>query len=85
MSHLSDAHRILRPTADEVELPEPPDLDGPVGPSAAAHRLVEGVAAPLAGGSTQPLTGDRGQQGSRWRWGGQRGTKGEQAPGKSLI
>lgn len=57
VSHLSDAHGILRSAADEVELPELPHLDGPIGFSSAAHRLVEGVAAPLAGGSTQPLTG----------------------------
>lgn len=60
ISHLSNAHGILRSTADEVKLPEPPDLDGAVGLTSAAHRLVEGVAASLAGGSTQPLT--RGRQ-----------------------
>lgn len=54
-SHLSDAHGILRPTSDEVELPELPQLDRPVRPGSAAHRLVEGVAASLAGGSTDPL------------------------------
>ena len=55
VSHLSDAYGILRATADEVKLPELPHLDRPVGLSSAAHRLVEGVAASLAGGSTQPL------------------------------
>lgn len=55
VSHLCDAHGILRSTADEVELPELPYLDGPVGLSSAAHRLIEGIAASLAGGSTQPL------------------------------
>lgn len=57
VSHLCDAHRILRSTADEVKLPELPHLDGPVGLSFAAHRLIEGIAASLAGGSTQPLRG----------------------------
>lgn len=55
LSHLGDARRILRSTADEVKLAEFPHLDGPVGLSSAANRLVEGVTASLAGGSTQPL------------------------------
>lgn len=55
LSHLGDAHRVLRSTADEVKLAEFPHLDGPVGLSSAANRLVEGVTASLAGGSTQPL------------------------------
>lgn len=55
LSDLSNAHWILRATADEVKLPELPHLDGPIGSNSAAHRLVEGVAASLAGGSTQPL------------------------------
>lgn len=63
-SHLSDAHGILRPAADEVKLPELPHLYGAIGSSPAAHRLVEGVAAALAGRSTQPLGGDR-EQGHR--------------------
>lgn len=55
LSDLGDAHGILRPTADEVKLPELPQLGGPVGLNSAAHRLVEGIAASLAGGSTRPL------------------------------
>lgn len=55
LSDLGDARWIPRPTADEVKLPELPQLEGSVGLSSAAHRLVEGVAASLAGGSTRPL------------------------------
>lgn len=54
-THLCDADGVLRSTANAVELPEPPDPDRPVMLSLAAHRLVEGVAASLAGGSAQPL------------------------------
>lgn len=54
-SDLGDADWILWPTADEVKLPELPQLEGSVGLDSAAHRLVEGVAASLAGGSTRPL------------------------------
>lgn len=55
VTDLGDAHGVLRSTADEVKLAEPPHLHGPVGRSSAAHRLVEGVAAPLTGGGPHPL------------------------------
>lgn len=55
MSHLSETDGVLRCTADEVELPQFPELDRAVGSSPAAHRFVEGVTASLTGGSTQPL------------------------------
>lgn len=54
-SYLCNAHRVLWSTADEVKLPELPHLDGPIKSSSATHRLIEGVAASLARGSTQPL------------------------------
>lgn len=59
---LGDAHGILRPAADEVKLAELPQLEGSVGLNPAAHRLVEGVAASLAGGSTRPLVERQQQQ-----------------------
>lgn len=64
VTDLGDAHGVLRSTADEVKLAEPPHLHGPVGRSSAAYRLVEGVAASLTGGGPHPLW-DR-QTGSTW-------------------
>lgn len=59
VTNLGNAHGVLRSTADEVKLPEPPHLDGPVRRRSAAHRLVEGVAASLTGGGAHPLHSQR--------------------------